>query len=523
MYMNFATWHFGPSLFGDRAGKSASGLQNLLKYTPCVEFSLGAMSDPAEPTGVEKAASAEKPKIAIPLPTQSESKAPIERSQRSQRSHRGKSPSSKRGGKSEKPEKVYAALSDRSQKTATDNLAAAGAKEEPKATSMMSIEEEGSAVPLVAEPAAAAVESAPAAASPSAAGPSAEASTPDAAAQPAAALAQEDAPKEATAVAAKAPVAVDVVASAPVKEEGAMAEGGETSPAAVTTILDSTMDAGTPAAEPKAEDKGGVAPDEVILTQAEEAKAAEPAAAAPAAVPEVVPATTASASSPDAPPDPTSEPAVGATAAAPAPAAASKNVDDELEAMVQAASRAPPANPMQEALAALAELAPPIRNVIEVATFIVFAQSQPAIDTSALYAAAVYLNDSKSRQLIETVWRGDSTSDGRPAAIKKAFDGLPKTSPYRDAVNTVERQVKMGEMKALLKLQGAEPLRITPVDEAVEARLVANVFVADRCILPPESASPWRWAERWTSVLKAGQQLGAHVLGDGLITAQLVS
>ena len=72
----------------------------------------------------------------------------------------------------------------------------------------------------------------------------------------------------------------------------------------------------------------------------------------------------------------------------------------------------------------------------------------------------------------------------------------------------LERQVKMDEMSGVLKLIAADPLKIAPSSEEFDAYLVAKVFCTGSCDLPPEAAAPWRWAERWTPVLNAGQSLG---------------
>ena len=125
-------------------------------------------------------------------------------------------------------------------------------------------------------------------------------------------------------------------------------------------------------------------------------------------------------------------------------------------------------------MSSLAKLAVPLQELVEVATFIAFAQHMPGIGAPQLQSAAAALCDHKTRQILDGVWKDTSDTPGEPrdAAVKKAFDSLPKA--WRDNVAQVEKLVKTGDAK-VLRLVSTEPLTMKVCDEKTEAALVAKV------------------------------------------------
>ena len=72
------------------------------------------------------------------------------------------------------------------------------------------------------------------------------------------------------------------------------------------------------------------------------------------------------------------------------------------------------------------------------------------------------------------MWKdtSDTPNEPRDAAVKKAFESLPKA--WRDNVAQVEKLVKTGDAKVLLLVK-SEPLAMKACDEKTEAQLVAKV------------------------------------------------
>ena len=280
----------------------------------------------------------------------------------------------------------------------------------------------------------------------------------------------------------------------------------EPPPAATAPTAEAAQpEAATPPPPPAT---GGAAATEPVDVSAEgEAATSEPAAEPEPAAPEPEPA--APEPEPEPEPEPTREPA---------PA----KVDDVLEASFKAAERSAATSPSEEALASLAGLSAPIQNLIEVATFLAFAQGAPSIGMLQLHTAAGILNDAKSRQRVETVWKNDEEAASKEKELAANFTSLPKTSPAREAVAQVERRVKMGEIQALTMLT-PEPLTMKPLDEDVEVTLVARVLCKGSASLPPEAAAPWKWPERWGRILKAGKEIDEASFSAGLLAASVAA
>ena len=168
------------------------------------------------------------------------------------------------------------------------------------------------------------------------------------------------------------------------------------------------------------------------------------------------------------------------------------------------------------ALSAFDSLPVPLQELVEVGTFLSFVQGKHTLELSELHAAAIAVHQVKQ---IETVWRDTVAGEAREAALKKAFESLPKVK--RDIVNQLLTLASKGELPACFQVESLAPLRLRAGDERVECALVVNVICRSSCTLPPEAACPWRWSSGWGGVLARGRQVGRE-FSTGLLKGSVV-